>query len=1170
MTQITKLFMKGFKSFAKPTTIDLTTGFNCILGPNGAGKSNVLDALCFVLGRSSSKSLRVEKSANLIYNGGPTKKPMDRGEVSIFFDNGKKTFPIEGNEIKISRIVKPDGASVYKINDKSSSRNEIIELLNNGRIDPDGYNIVLQGDIIRFCEMHPVERRKIIEEVSNISQYEDKKEKAMGELTKTEEKLNEADIIMKERKSRLRDLEHERNQALKYKEAEDQIKLSKAAYLKKNHSERNDKFIKLNTEIEGYKTKITAINQKIDEKNAKIAECRNLITGINNEINEKGEKEQVTIHKEIEEIKVNIATGNTKLNNINTNTEKLNERIVQLQKDKENLLKETEINVKEIDDNKEYLANLNRQLTDIEKKLSEIRSKSNEQNIEQIEKEMNELDSEIEKHQRVISDISLRQQNLFREKDQLEFQLENLNKQIDKMKEVEKESKAQLESLKKIKDDFKTTTLKLNDALNKDSDYGAQIGNAKVKLNYATNELSKLEQKQLHIMENSANTEAMKEISALKQKFSGIHGTISHLGKVESKFATALEVASGNKLSFFIVDDESIAIKCINHLKERKAGTASFIPLNKIKANDTAVDKKILSMPGVHGRAIDLIRFDHKYDKAFSYVFGNTIVADNLEIAKKIGIGSDYKVVTIEGDIAERSGVMKGGFRQKKQSLFELSQINEEVDKMNSEVANNQAIIEKLQNSRLMNENDIVSLRHKKSELEGEIIKLEKTLHISDTDLDATGTTKKDLNEKLKRVDADLEAVRSEITAHNIDMAKIKSRKEILRNSIQSLRNPKILAELNAFDEKKTKLKEDAIKTESLIANTLSHKELKEKELEKISAILKQHDKELKAFRDNSLAVEKQLKEFDKILKEKEKSAKDFYTKYKELFSKREKYEKEVLSVEKQIEDFRNDSKTNEIKSNMLSLELAKINTELSGLSDQIAEFTEIVNTRAEEVEKKMAKSQEDLKKEVSHYERILSEFGLVNLKSLEIYDQAKSEYDELVTKRALLDDEKVKVLTLINEIETKKTSLFMDAYGKIDSNFKEIFKLLAPKGEAHLHIEDPKHLFEDGVTIKVKLGESKTLDIRSLSGGEKTLTALSFIFALQEYAPHSFYILDEVDAALDKYNSEKLAKLIRKYTSYAQYIIISHNDAIMAEADALYGVSMDNHNISKVTSLRM
>ena len=231
-TRINKLVMHGFKSFAKHTEILFGGSFNCVLGPNGAGKSNVLDALCFVLGKSSSRDLRAEKSANLIYNGGKTKKPAKHGEVSIYFDNSSKVFPTDDKEVKISRIVRQNGQSIYKINDKAMTRQQITNLLSLAKIDPEGYNIILQGDIVKFVEMHPEDRRVLIEDIAGISVYEEKKHKAMLELEKVEQHLRETELILTERSTYLKELRKDRDQALKYKDMSDKIKQNKASYLK--------------------------------------------------------------------------------------------------------------------------------------------------------------------------------------------------------------------------------------------------------------------------------------------------------------------------------------------------------------------------------------------------------------------------------------------------------------------------------------------------------------------------------------------------------------------------------------------------------------------------------------------------------------------------------------------------------------------------------------------------------------------------------------------------------------------------------------------------------------------------------------------------------------------------------------------------------------------------
>src|SRR3989344_3132356 len=312
-TRISRLILDGFKSFGKYTELVLGDDFNVVLGPNGSGKSNIMDALCFVLGKSSSKQLRAEKSSNLIYNGGKTKQPGKAAEVSIVFDNADKMFPIVEPEVKISRVVRADGASKYKINGQTKTRQEILELLSSAKIDPDGYNIILQGDIIRLVEMSPVERRQIIEEIAGIGMYEEKKRQALSELQKVGEKLNEAEIILKEREGYLKDLKKDRDQALKYKEVSDLIKKNKASYLKHQITRKDEELKGLQGRSEKQQQKLDKLNAEIKVVRGDIAARKENIAELNKEIERQGEVEQMKIQKEVEGLRVLIATYKTQV-----------------------------------------------------------------------------------------------------------------------------------------------------------------------------------------------------------------------------------------------------------------------------------------------------------------------------------------------------------------------------------------------------------------------------------------------------------------------------------------------------------------------------------------------------------------------------------------------------------------------------------------------------------------------------------------------------------------------------------------------------------------------------------------------------------------------------------------------------------------------------------------
>ena len=344
MTKINKLEMKGFKSFGNKTELIFSGGYNVILGPNGSGKSNVSDALCFVLGKGSAKGLRAEKSANLIYNGGKTRQPASYGEVSVFFDNTKNTFPIKSQEIKITRQVKKSGTSVYLLNEQKTTRQAILELLNSSHINPDGYNIILQGDIIKFVEMSTLERREIIEEIAGLGVYEEKKQKAIRELEKVDEKLKEAEIILTERKTYLKELKHERDHAMKYKDLKDKIDRNKATYLDLMIKQKQKIRDELDGKIGGYKEEIDNEFKEIEGIREEIKKRKENIAAIDKDVEQKGEKEQVRLHKEIEKLRIDIATNKNRIDSCNNEIDRIAARKEQLIKS----LKEIDEKIKEL------------------------------------------------------------------------------------------------------------------------------------------------------------------------------------------------------------------------------------------------------------------------------------------------------------------------------------------------------------------------------------------------------------------------------------------------------------------------------------------------------------------------------------------------------------------------------------------------------------------------------------------------------------------------------------------------------------------------------------------------------------------------------------------------------------------------------------------------------
>ena len=1162
VTKINKLVMDGFKSFGKRTELLFEPGFNVVLGPNGSGKSNILDALCFVLGKSSSKSLRAEKSANLIYNGGKSKKPANTAEVSIVFDNSKRIFPIEEDAVKVSRIVRPDGVSRYKINNKNRTRQEIVDMLALAKIYPDGYNIILQGDIVRLVEMSPVERRQIIEEIAGISVYEEKKKKALSELQKVEDKLNEAEIILKERETYLKELKKDRDQAVKYKKLKDDIQKNKASYLQRKINKKETEKTKLEERSSKNKERFEKLSSQIKQFRDEIENRKENIKKISDEIEEKGEVEQIKVQKDVEKLRVNLATDKTRVSSCHNEIQRINQRKAQLQKNLDELddkVKDMQGQRDELTDKKKFFV---KELAILDKKISDFKKKHKLGESTEFENKIEELDKQADDIQKKIQILREKQQNFVREKDKCEFQLETIDQQIEKVLELEKAHKDEIDLLKKKKNQFKKLTLELNEILNLDSKLANELADARKDVFKLNEKIEKLKVKNAGIKETLSANIAVKKILENKNKLGQVYGTIAELGTADKKFSMALEIAAGKKIQSLVVEDDKVASRGIKFLKDNRLGVASFLPLNKIKSvNKDSKLEGFAKQKGSQGFAIDLIDFDPRFKNAFSHVFGNTLIVDSIDVARKLGIGK-ARMVSLDGDLAETSGAMIGGFRHKKEGSFKQKDLSEDIAKLKSELKVAQKIVDEADAKRAENEKKIYATRELKANLEGEIIKTEKSLHIDSGDLKANEDYKKELKDNIKKVDSDLIKVEDDIVEQTQKLTEFKVEKQKLRNEINELRNPRLIAELNTFEEKKKEFTEEIIKIDADLKNIAAQeKNIVDSDKENTFKILKEMEKESKTFDDEIKNLNSSIKKQESELKKKEEDQNKFFSQFKSLFDKRNKLSDEISGYEKKIMGLEESSRKEELAINTFSIEEARVKAELAGLNAEFAQY--------EGVELDMEKSEEKLKKEISDFEKMMANIGSVNLRALEIYETVEKEYSVLIEKKNSLVGEKDDVLMLMNEIETNKKGLFMNTLNVVNKNFVDIFTALSTKGDAFLELENPESPFEEGLRIKVKLTGKKFMDIRSLSGGEKTMTALAFLFAIQEHEPASFYVLDEVDAALDKANSQKLAKLIKDYCLKAQYVVISHNDSVISEADSLYGVSMKvDAGLSNVVSL--
>ncbi|MFH1310828.1 MAG: chromosome segregation SMC family protein [Nanoarchaeota archaeon] len=954
MAYIKKLVIHGFKSFPRKTEIPFTKGINIILGPNGSGKSNVSDALCFVLGRLSIKSMRAAKAGNLIFMGTKEASPAKEASVEIIFDNSDKTFSLDKNEIIIKRIVRRNGQSIYKIDNETKTRQEVLSLLAQAGIDPQGFNIILQGEIQSFVRMQPEDRRTVIEEVAGISVYESRKEKSLHELEKTEDRLKEISSILRERTSYLNNLEKERQQALRFKKLEADIKKFRASIIYFNLHKKRKENEKINSDIEQRNNEIEKIKKVIIGIETETKNFSFKIDNINSEIQKSTGLEQEKLNQEIANLRAELAGLNVKLENQESRLSNLLKQKEEFQKS----LKESELSIKE----------LQKESPTPERNAKEIEEKKKElEKLEEKRKKFYMIKSEINSVKERIEDKNSLLQNYTNESNFLIKQIESLSIQIfDKKANSEK------------------------------------LGRFKISLSEKKEFLNSLVKKEIELEKNSS----------------------INLSEIENQKRIIEKIS---KLDICPVCKSKITPK---HMEEIK--------------------KEIIP---------------------------------HIESLKKTIESSDSELKTI--------------YQKKEIIIKDIDELAQQISKTDTDL------------NKLSNIND------KKNQI-------------------------KILYEKLENLKKEL----AELTKKKTNLERIFETDSNIEQKYETL---------------KIEVQEISLRTKKTLKSEV---EFKQREIERIKISLKQISREETDANEELFSLKKIFEEKNKILTKKRQQEEELNKKFEEMLSEKERLQKKIREKETDTLSKKHAIHIIELEINEFKIEKARVDAEIENFETEMLEFSnvEIIKTNKDVLVERLAKSQE-----------IISRVGTVNLRSLEVYDSIKKEYDVVKEKAGIIEKEKDNILKVIHEIDVKKKKSFIQTLKKINELFSRNLSQLIPKAEVFLELENNQNPFEpgSGVQIIVKTGHGKYFDVKSLSGGEQTLVALSLIFAIQEYRPYYFYLLDEIDAALDKRNSERLAGLLNKYMLNGQYIVITHNDEIISKATNLYGISMHD-GISKIISLKV
>ena len=1160
---IEKIELKNFKSFSRKTEIPFVKGFNVISGPNGSGKSNIIDAILFCLGLSSStKVLRAEKLTDLISLNSNGKE----AEVSIILnseDIGEK------NKIEVKRRIKVTESgyySYYYINSKPCSLTDVKKLLEKAGIYEDTPNVIMQGDVTRIVEMSPYQRRKIIDDIAGISEFDEKKEKALQELEVVRENIEKISAVLAEVDQQLKTLEKDREEALRYKSLLERKEELEREILAHKRQEVLRKLERVTKEIiEG--------EREIDKLHEEFTKLKAEIEKLNEEFEEIVREISSRMDERYKELQRRISEARAEIEKISEENEFYSSQIQELESKKIKVLSEISKLRDEIDEVLKELEKLSLQRMSVEEEKEELESKINllKIKISQADEKYGKLRDEFLRKREEVEELKTKLNEVIRERDvileslrkldmfsaELSAEKEAAEKEIEALKrDVEKEEK-ELEILKKQL----SSELKSRNEIDKRifsirrelADLEEKIKEKEIELTKIRTEISSRE---------AFFGKAVELILEAKEKraLPGVYGTVSQLGEVDQEFALALEVAAGNALSFIVVENEEDAVRAINYLKEIKGGRATFLPLNKIRKNfgKIELDKKVLKEKGVIDYAVNLIRCEDKFRPIFNFVYRDTLVVDNLENAKRLMDGR--RIVTLDGDLIEKSGAMTGGspeklksgilmvkelLKREKEVLEEITVLNSKKSILNGELRkaegawrDAQKKIEELEEKVKEIQNAISSKKGKFEGMLSRISEIERRLKEKEEEKEELKIKLSEKNEEIKRLEEEI--------------AKISSEMEKIERQLRGSEIPKLTEELE-------KLKSEYdVRTETLRRI--------ETQVEKLTFVLSQKNNSIKEREEEIKEIERRVEDIRKKIKEKEERR-------VELEKLLKSYEEEVFKLEEEAKDLR--AKRDEIFEKMRRKEAQKkeIEYRIVALTEKLKARREVEEklkaelTTYPEIQPKMRK--EEAIDQLEKVEKELADFGEVNMKAIQEYEEVKKRRDDLFERKLTLEREREEILERIEKYEKMKRETFFETFDRINEYFKEIIAELT-EGWGELYLDNPEDPFNSGLHMRVKPRNKPIQKLESMSGGEKSLVALAFILAIQRYKPAPFYAFDEVDMFLDGVNVKRVAKMIKRMSKNAQFIVVSLRKPMIEEADAIIGVTLGRDNSSVVTGIKL
>lgn len=1176
MVYIKKVELSHFKSFGGTTPIPFLPGFTVVSGPNGSGKSNILDALLFCLGLATSKGMRAERLPDLVNHSYNSQRHSTEASVSVTFDIADMTGATDRDWTVSRRLKVAKGGSytsTYYINGETCTVSELHDQLNRLRIYPEGYNVVLQGDVTRIISMNAKERREIIDELAGVAEFDRKIEKTKENIDSVKEREERCQIIATELQKSLEKLALDRIKAEKYQKLKAQVQEKQQWEIVLHWQNLQQRCQQVKEQIQAGEKEKQVLTETIANLSEQIAQNSQELEKLNQQVKAFGEDEHLSLTSRL-------ASQQAK-----------RQQQQQRQKELENLEKESQTQkTRLLEEINRYNLELN-QITAEKSRLETailpnllLTTQTARETLETHRLQASSLAEASEAWVKEQSDLS---RNITRLQEQLNpyrSQRAQLTERCDRLQTNIIEAGQRLQELEQV---VSTKTEESQEILQKINNSEPDIQNLAQKLTIAEQNrvisqdtqkrlLKEQRDKQRELDKLEATKQAQQEAQGtyatqilLQSDLPGICGLVAQLGEVEERYQIALEIAAGGRLGHVVVQDDSVAAAGIALLKQRRIGRATFLPLNKIRPPRPQDISSLRHARGYLDLAVNLVKFQSQYREVFNYIFGSTVVFEDIDSARYYI--NQYRIVTLDGELLEMTGAITGG-SQPTRSGLRFGKIS---PKESSEAESLRERLAEIDRILTRNEEKITQINNLISQLTQQLTETRQSHRENQLSL-------QQLSKDLQRLTTEKEDLTRQLSGQQEEITISRQRLEVLTREI-----PELELSLQQEQEKLTAL--EANHTHS--------------EWQQVQGIIRSQELELQTQENHLATVREQLKDLQNQqirLEEKSQDSAD-----------------RIIEIDKIITDAVNQRNIGNLEIEKLDRHILEINQALQQLSQQLGETKQkrdqletvlrqqqnqqqqaiwqsekLVNNQEERqtllttLQTEISQLESDLpnplpeipesdrdfekiQSDIRQLQKKLEALEPVNMLALEEHQKTKERLDELSEKLQTLEGERTELLLRIENFTTLRFNAFQEAFTVVNENFKTIFATLSD-GDGYLQLEDENDPFNGGLNLVAHPKGKPVQRLSSMSGGEKSLTALSFIFSLQRYRPSPFYAFDEVDMFLDGANVEKLAKMIQKQAQQAQFIVVSLRRPMIEASERTIGVTQARGTHTQVLGIKV